>query len=81
MTSVHFYVAKSQPATRYLVDLFDDCEPMVFEQPPRSLVRCVNCLRRRWAERCSVQVYYDSIRFFCTDKARCIPKRRRSKKP
>ena len=81
MTSVHFYVAKSQPATRYLVDLFDDREPMVFEQPPRSLVRCVNCLRRRWAERCSVQVYYDSIRFFCTDKARCIPKRRRSKKP
>lgn len=76
MSDLHVYTARNQPATRYVVDLFGDDEAMVFEQPPRSLVRCWSCERRRWAERCHVQVYYDSTRFFCNDKVQCKASRR-----
>ena len=37
----------------------------LFEHPPRSLIFCHICNRRRWAEYVEVQVYYDNINQRC----------------
>jgi len=68
--TLHLYTAKAQPATRFVVDV-DLGEPWTVEYKPRSLVRCWRCNRRRWAERCVVQAYYDGARFWCRDVKQC----------
>ena len=60
--SVHLFTARWQPATLFVdSNMAYGEEPMVFEHPPRSLIPCHDCRRRRWAEYVEVQVYYDTI--------------------
>jgi len=73
MTS-HIYTAPLHEAVRIVDDTFDP--PMVFELAPRALVRCWRCNRRRWAARCTAQVFYDSVRFWCRDVKKCKKVRR-----
>lgn len=74
MSNVHIRQAKSQPATRFVNDVLD--EPMLCEYPPRAVLPCWNCRRRRWAEHMLVQCYYDATRFFCAPGHGC--KKRKS---
>lgn len=73
--SGHLFTAKLQPAT-FIVDHSDD-PPMVFQNPPRSLVRCGKCNRRRWAEHAQAQAYYDGIRYWCAPGHGCKKGKRR----
>lgn len=70
MADVHVYVAKFQPATRYVVQLFVDADH-VCRNPARRLFRCRRCLRLRWACNMKVQVYYDGVYFWCEDDRAC----------
>jgi len=68
--SIHLFAARGQPAT----DFWDKTMPgpehmnLHFQYSPRRLFRCRECGRLRWAKNLSVQVYYDSLRFFCTEQ-------------
>ena len=66
---LHVYTAPLQYATRFTDDSFDP--PLVFEIPPRALVYCGRCRRRRWAAKCMAQAYYDGHRFWCRDVKAC----------
>lgn len=65
----HIYSAGPQPATRYIDDTH--VESHVFTLPPRALVRCLKCNRRRWASQAEAQVYYDEVRFMCAPGHGC----------
>lgn len=61
--SVHVFREPWQPATM-AVDHNTD-PPMLFEHPPRALIHCRLCRRRRWAEFIEVQLYYDAVHSRC----------------
>jgi len=67
--SIHIYTARCQPATHFL-DYCVPGKPIHFRYSPRHVFRCDECGRLRWAKNLSVQVYYDMIRFFCTETER-----------
>jgi len=67
--NVHLYRAPSQPAHRFVVDVGEGRH--WFRYPKRSLVRCQNCHKLRWAQNCVVQVYYDGAYYFCRPGKGC----------
>ena len=67
---IHLYTAKSQPAVNFINETVEG-DPMRFTFPSRRLFCCQRCGRPRWAKNLSVQVFYDGVRFFCTDKTKC----------
>jgi hypothetical protein len=67
--NVHVFRAPNQPATRYFI-AFGSHRSWVRIQR-RALVHCLKCSRRRWAQNCVVQVYYDSVRYFCRPGKGC----------
>ncbi len=70
-TPVHIYTSSHQPATRFEVGhLVGDTEEWI-EHRPHKLVFTWCCGVRRWAGHCSVQVYYDSLRFWCCKGKGC----------
>lgn len=68
--SVHIFRAPNQPATRFLIEI-DASNRHWFQRRRRSLVPCYSCRIRRWAQNCTVQAYYDSIRYFCRPGKGC----------
>lgn len=66
---IHVYMQKMQPATHFV----DNCgsAPATAGYAPKSLVYCECCSRRRRAENCGVQVYYDCLKIFCADGKGC----------
>lgn len=68
--AIHVYTAAHQPATRY-VDWCVPGKPYIWTNPAGRLLWCPLCGHKRLAKNMSVQAYYDQLRFFCTDKARC----------
>jgi len=70
VSNVHIYVASSQPATRFKVDV-GSVKPFWVKRAARSLVGCWCCRKRRWAKHVRVQVYYDSIRYWCAPGHGC----------
>lgn len=62
---MHIYRATGQRATRYKCDA-----GFVIKNKPRSLIRCMECNKLRWAKKMVVQSYYDGDRFFC-EKENC----------
>ena len=69
MSSVHIYTAPSQPATRF-VDR-NSGRAHWFRYPSRHLFRCHKCGRKRQAGNLQVQVFYDSVRFWCAPGHGC----------
>jgi hypothetical protein len=67
---LHIYRAPSQPAHCFVVHFGGPLRHW-FRRPKRSLVRCRKCEQPRWAQNCTVQVYYDDIRFFCRPGKGC----------
>lgn len=80
MTQVHIYTSAHQPATRFVTDLgnFQTAWEGPFKAgaayvpdrrwthiEPQALVATSCCRQRRWAKHCTVQVYYDSLPFWC----------------
>lgn len=64
--AVHVYSAPLQPATRYFDDVMMGKENHFWtELADRHQLYCWNCRVKRWAKYLSVQVFYDSIRFWC----------------
>jgi hypothetical protein len=71
----HIYTARSQPATCYVVDCGGTLGSKTFAQPPRSLLECWRCKRKRWAAHCVVQVYYDCLKIYCAPGHGCARKK------
>mgnify|MGYP001617868322 CR=1 FL=1 len=67
--TVHIFRAPDQPAHRFVIDFGDGRH--WFRAPKRKLVPCYKCRERRWAQNCTVQVYYDSLRYFCRPGRGC----------
>jgi hypothetical protein len=42
-----------------------------FRQPERKQFVCRNCWRKRWAKNLVIQVYYDDVYIWCSEK--CEP--------
>lgn len=67
--SDHIFTASMQPATNF-VDR--NCEkPMRFRCKPQSRKFTYCCRKKRFARNLTVQVFYDSIRFWCRDGKGC----------
>lgn len=61
--SGHLFSASHQPATSW-VD--NSCDPPIkFEYSPMMRLRCYGCRKLRQAQNLTVQVFYDSVRFWC----------------
>lgn len=58
-TNIHVFTASLQDATNFVVDGHR------FRCGPRALRRCWRCGKLRWAKSVRVQVFYDSIRYWC----------------
>lgn len=67
--SLHIYTRPLQPATEWV----DNCgpTPMTICWPPRLLIWCRACYRRRRAENCVVQAYYDALMIWCAPGKGC----------
>lgn len=69
--SLHVYTSRHQPATRWVAVLWLRRGKRIIEHRlwhrlrPRQLVRTSCCSKLRWAARCTVQVYYDMIPYWC----------------
>lgn len=63
--SIHIYSAGMQPATNF-VDKSAG-KPMRFRCKPNALRPCSHCRKKHRAKNMLVQVYYDSIRYWCKD--------------
>jgi len=73
MSNVHIYTAPLQSATQF-VDR--NIKPPIWHRnKPRTPIHCWACWRRRWAKYLRVQVYYDSIRFWCAPGRGCKKER------
>lgn len=70
--SLHIYRAASQPATLYV----DRHGPQALWtlNDPRKKIRAFCCRKLRWAKYLTVQVYYDSIMFWCREGCGCKAK-------
>jgi hypothetical protein len=85
VTTLHVYTADHQPATRYRVDLGGlesvrrkKKRYLRISQPPRSTVLTSCCRKFRAAANCTVQVFYDDVRYWCRHGVGCrVPSRRR----
>jgi hypothetical protein len=64
----HIYTAPLQPASNFLDHTFN--KPIRIRLKKKALRRCWNCRRRRRVENLKVQVFYDSIRFWCKEKCK-----------
>ena len=73
--ALHVYTARSQPATRYRVDLGERYR--WFTNPPRRRIPCASCRRVRVAASLTIQVYYDCARYQCAGGCRRKKRRRR----
>lgn len=67
---VHIYVTKKQPATRQRIALLPG-KPFIFRLKPRQLVWCSCCKKKRIADNCYAQVYYDLTRYSCREGKGC----------
>lgn len=66
---VRVYTARHQPATRFC-DVVNG-RPLWFQCRRRALQQTACCRRRRWAVYTTVQVYYDSILYWCRPGRGC----------
>lgn len=76
---LHICSAPTEPATRYNA-LRPIDQVMWVTCSPRHLMPCHRCGRKRWAARLSVQVHYDRLLVFCTDKDHCYKTRKRRRR-
>ncbi len=70
--SVHIFTARLQAATRFRDDCTD--KPFICRRNPRKQIYSWCCRKKRWAKYLQVQVFYDSIRFWCKDGQGCKKK-------
>jgi hypothetical protein len=71
-TAVHIYTRNHQPATRFVIDIgFEKPRRFWTRNPPHRLVPTSCCRKRRWAQHCTVQVYYDRVPFWCRPGKGC----------
>lgn len=63
--SVHIYVAKDQPATRYAVDMGPGSKKIWIKSSPRARLWCFSCKKLRIAKNLIAHVYYDGTVFYC----------------
>ncbi len=68
--AVHVFAARSQPATRQVIDGIG-AKPIVVHMKPRELVWCACCERKRIAANACVQIYYDMTRYSCAPGKGC----------
>lgn len=73
MNDIHIYTVPHQPATNF-VDGTGGGKPLRFKFHPRRQIFAWCCRRRRIAVNLSVQVFYDSVNFFCRDGHGCKSK-------
>jgi len=66
---IHIYRAPSQPATGFKDYTFGP--PMAFSFKPRKLIFARCCGRRRLAQNCVVQCYYDGMDLWCAPGKGC----------
>jgi hypothetical protein len=69
VSAVHLYTTKNQPATYYRFSWGSGFVTML--NPPRRLLRCQKCNKRRWAAHCVVQTYYDGTYYWCAPGHGC----------
>ena len=69
MSGVHIYRHAAQPATRF-VDVVGG-HRFWTRYHSRRLVRTSCCRQLRWAGNCVVQVYYDTVPFWCREGKGC----------
>jgi len=67
--NIHVYTAPLQPATGFNDYTFEP--PMEFSFKPRKLVFARCCGRRRLAQNCVVQCYYDGMDVWCARGKGC----------
>ena len=67
--TAHIFTAPMQPATNF-VDRNGD-KPMRVKCSPHALKRCWKCRKQRRAKNLFVQVFYDSIRYWCKNRHKC----------
>lgn len=66
---IHIYSAKNQKATRYYDG--NGSKPMTFTNKPKRLLWVGCCNRKRRAENCIVQCYYDYTAYWCAPGCGC----------
>ncbi len=67
--TLHIFTARDQPATKLRFWLAGKMR--TFKYPPRSLVWCRCCKRKRIAANCVAQVYYDMTNYRCATGKGC----------
>lgn len=67
--TVHVFIERRQPATKYKVQLDD--ETITITNPAKRTIIADCCQRRRIARNLTVQVYYDCHRYQCADGKGC----------
>mgnify|MGYP001566199842 CR=1 FL=1 len=73
MAGLHIYTAGHQPATRFVDD--HSGRRIWFRHPKQALAYCWKCRKRRWVSHLTVQVFFDSLRFWCAPSHGCAKER------
>lgn len=60
---IHMFTAAHQEATSFTMEL--EGKTVLFKFNPRRQLMCFGCRRLRHAKNLTVQVYYDSLHFWC----------------
>ena len=71
--NIHIWRAKTQPATRFVVDVSTPDQEFRYTQRyrRRKLLPCFKCKKMRWAAYLIAHVYYDGTYFFCRPGRGC----------